>query len=97
MTKDEAYPASPDRIDPVGQTDPEHRVRIEYYAHGTFIGQTMIKKGQNQSDRETAAKETNIEFFDEFRLDNGRVVAKLTDQRGFFDEQGKLWIVENKP
>lgn len=98
MTKEECYPPSPDRIDqPEINADVQKPVYIEYYAHGKMVGHNMIPKGSNQADRETYAKNVNIEFFDEFRLDKDRVVAKFTNETGFVDDYGKLWIVENKP
>lgn len=97
MTTDEAYPPNTDQIDqPVIHADINKPVKIEYYAHGKVLSVFLIHKGSNQMEREQLAQEMGIQFFDRFVLDDGRVDAKVTDQKGFTDEYGRLWIVENK-
>lgn len=96
MREDECYPPGPDRVDqPKNFYDKDKTVRIDFYAHGKFVDTGMIKKGSGQKDRETAAKKLGIEFFDRFTLDGIRVVAEQVPYTGFFDEYGRLWIVEN--
>ena len=96
MTTDEAYPPGKDEVDqPKTHYDIDRSVSIEYFLKGVSQAKLLICKGSNQADRERLAKENGVLEFDQFRLDGVRVIASLTDQNGFIDDHGRLWIVEN--
>jgi len=57
-------------------TGRDKNVHIEYFLEGKSLGKTMVSEGSMSASRIAEAKAINIDFYDQFVLDNGRANSK---------------------
>ena len=69
-------------------------IRIEYFLTGKSLGFFKVKEDSTQADRVWVALENDIDDFDMFILDSGRVIAERGDKNTvvWTDDEGKPWI-----
>lgn len=77
------------------QSMPTTLVQIEFFAGSKSLGKFPLKAHSNHEDRVEVAKVNGIDFFDEYILDNGRVVARV-EKNYYVDSEGRLWAVNSQ-
>ena len=70
-------------------------VKIEFFLGSKSLGAFPLKDGSNHDDRVEVAQVNGIDFFDEYHLDDGRVVARM-EKNYYVDSEGHLWAVNSQ-